>query len=167
MPALLLILAVAVTAVAVPAAAFGQSAGDDQYVDPFQEQDDNGNSGSQGGGGDDGAAEQTTAQAQTDAADTEAATASDDGATLPLTGLPLVGVVLVGGLLLGGGVSLRRIARAPAPAAARPPGSTLPATVDRSTSPPNSRVRIGALPLAGVLLLGAVMTLRRIWRPPS
>ena len=51
---LLLVLALAVPAAAAPVTALAQSAGDNQYVDPFQGSGDsgggnNGNSGNQGG----------------------------------------------------------------------------------------------------------------------
>jgi hypothetical protein len=108
---LILVLALSLT---VAAPAFGQSAGDDQYVDPFQQEagDGNGNN-SNGNQGD-----TTQSQSQTDTttpttgdtavagqADTDT---TDDGATLPHTGLPLAGLVLSGAALLASGTALRR-----------------------------------------------------------
>lgn len=97
--------------VVLPASALAQSAGDDQYVDPFQ-------------GGDGGAQEQP-AQAPAPsapepvpddgvvAADTaEAADAADtSAAALPRTGLPLVLVFSAGYALLLGGIAIRRQTR--------------------------------------------------------
>lgn len=115
-----------VLALAVPTPAFAQSAGDDQYVDPFQEepappQD----GGDQGGGGDQGtvAPEPAPAEPVAPAPDSgvvpdssvvpEAGTttvAPSEGATLPRTGLPAGGLALMGGLLLAAGLALRRSA---------------------------------------------------------
>ena len=113
---LLLMLALAIPAVAAPATALAQSAGDDQYVDPFQEDDpgggNQGNSGSQGGGNDMPTDDQAVAQAPTDTGDTAGVNAgqeaADEGATLPSTGLALGGLALIGVILLGGGFALRR-----------------------------------------------------------
>jgi hypothetical protein len=106
-PVLILVLAVAVAA--MPATAFAQSAGDDQYVDPFQNSGGGNDGGSQGGGdGDDtsgGNGEVAPAPAET-APSTAAQTG--DGGGLPTTGLAIGGVALTGVLLLGGGMALRR-----------------------------------------------------------
>ena len=106
-PVLILVLAVAVAA--VPVTAYAQSAGDDQYVDPFQNsEDDGGGSQGGGGGGDD------TSGGNGEVAPTPAETApgtaaqTEDGGGLPTTGLALGGVALAGVLLLGGGMALRR-----------------------------------------------------------
>jgi hypothetical protein len=112
-----LILVLAITAVAVPATAWAQSAGDEQYVDPFQDPgeagDDGGGNNSQGGGGGDqgsAPADEQVAQAPADAGDTAGTTAGESsGTTLPQTGLMLGGVALTGVLLLGGGIALRRL----------------------------------------------------------
>ena len=106
---LLVALVIAVPAGAVPATAFAQSAGDDQYVDPFQNNDnnDNGNSGSQS---DNSSAPDQTSTNGADTAGTTAAqnTATDDG-SLPRTGEDDLGVIaLLGVVLLGGGLALRR-----------------------------------------------------------
>jgi hypothetical protein len=112
---LLLTLALAVPIAAVPGTAFAQSAGDDQYVDPFQDDnsDKQGNSENQGGGNDTPpAAEQPTAQAPAEtsvpaeSSATEGAAAS--GSTLPRTGLPAGELALIGVVLLSGGFALRR-----------------------------------------------------------
>src|SRR5215212_4054780 len=90
---LLAVLILAAPAAALPAAAFGQSAGDDQYVDPFQNNDkgDDGNagSGSQGGDNSNNAAQQGTDQSNSgDSAGTTAAqsSAADENGKLPHTG---------------------------------------------------------------------------------
>jgi hypothetical protein len=95
-------------ALAAPAAAVAQSAGDDQYVDPFQnEGSQKDNAKSQSGGGDGSTAPQS-AQATPTAAAPEAGAQASDGAALPRTGLPLAGLLVTGFALLGGGFTLRR-----------------------------------------------------------
>jgi hypothetical protein len=113
-PVLILVLAIAV--VAMPATALAQSAGDEQYVDPFETPDQGGNDGnagnSQGGGGDEGSApaDDQVVQAPADTGDTAGTTAGESsGTALPNTGLMLGGVALTGVLLLGGGIALRRL----------------------------------------------------------
>lgn len=120
---LMLTLAVAAVSTAVPVAALAQSAGDDQYVDPFQNdgsgnnQNAGGDSGSQGGGG--GGGETTTAPPTdipestaddtiTPQSATGSVTTAQDGAALPRSGLPVLGLAAIGALLLGGGAALRR-----------------------------------------------------------
>jgi LPXTG-motif cell wall-anchored protein len=123
---LMVVLVLAAVAAAVPVTAFAQSAGDEQYVDPFQNQESGGsqggggNSGSQGGDGQTGTntppAEtgQTTAEGAVPsdpalpAGSTASATTSEGGATLPRTGLPVALLAAMGGVLLGGGAVLRR-----------------------------------------------------------
>jgi hypothetical protein len=129
-PALMLTLVLA-----VPGTALAQSAGDEQYIDPFQEppaqdQGGQGNAGSGGGsqggdpaGGQDGssgggeteavappapAVEPPADGTVTQDPSVTAGTTSSDGSTLPNTGLPPAGLVVIGALLLGGGITLRR-----------------------------------------------------------
>ena len=96
---------------ALPAAALAQSAGDEQYADPFGPTEE------PSGGSQDQQAqapeqEAAPAPAPTEpAAPAEEVTASQETAapTLPVTGLP-AGVLAAGGaLLLAGGTTLRRL----------------------------------------------------------
>ena len=110
---LLIALVVALATVSLPAAVFAQSAGDDQYVDPFQDNGNgNDNSGSQNSGSqsDTTSGSQQTTQTTTSAGDTAGTTASDPAASgsLPRTGEDVPGLVLMGVVLLGGGFALRR-----------------------------------------------------------
>jgi hypothetical protein len=112
--ALLLTIALAAPCVALPAAAFGQSAGDDQYVDPFQGsdepqnnsggQDNSGLAGDQTGTSQPDTSAPAVAPSQTGTAD---ATASDSG-SLPRTGMPLAGLAIGGLVMLGSGLAIRR-----------------------------------------------------------
>jgi hypothetical protein len=114
-------------AVAAPAPAFGQSAGDEQYVDPFQDPPSEpgggqGNSGSQGdsGSGSQGGTNQggngttgtTTPPTTPEVPESTAAPGADQpaagSATLPRTGLLLALPALLGLLFLAAGVVLRR-----------------------------------------------------------
>jgi hypothetical protein len=105
--ALALTIALAAPCLALPATALGQSAGDEQYVDPFQGGGGN-NDNSQSDNSDGQAQDQgTTTTTTTESGDTAGAAESDSG-TLPRTGLPLAGLVLSGAALLGGGAALRR-----------------------------------------------------------
>jgi LPXTG-motif cell wall-anchored protein len=109
-----------VPAAAVPAIALGQSAGDDQYVDPFQDSTNNG-SGSGGGnnsGGNNSGSDNSTSQStgQSNTGDTAGTTAAQnstgDSSKLPHTGsdFPEGWLVVTGVLLLlGGGYALRRV----------------------------------------------------------
>jgi LPXTG-motif cell wall-anchored protein len=113
---LLVMLALALPVVAAPATSFAQSAGDDQYVDPFQ--DDNsgggGNGGNQGNSGNQGnntpSDQQSVAQAPADTSGAAGTTATESaqGDSLPRTGLDMAPLVAIGVLLLGGGFALRR-----------------------------------------------------------
>lgn len=101
---------------AAPAPALAQSAGDDQYQDPF-----GGNSGGSGGGsGGSGSqapstpstpapAPSTPVPAASPAATTAQATAADPGRELPYTGSPVDALLLAaaGGTLLASGLTLR------------------------------------------------------------
>jgi hypothetical protein len=103
-----LILVLAATVVALPATALAQSAGDDQYVDPFQNSGGGNGDDAQGGGGDDtSGGNGEVAPAPVEPAPSTAAQ-TDDGSSLPITGLAIGGVALTGALLLGGGMALRR-----------------------------------------------------------
>jgi hypothetical protein len=121
-------------AVLVPAVSLAQSAGDEQYVDPFQEGTQQGGSGGGGGGGagqgtgDESEGTQTgggteasgqaggtveeTPPASTGAGEDPTATATEPTAggsdVLPRTGLPVVVATLLGAGLLAAGVALRR-----------------------------------------------------------
>jgi hypothetical protein len=125
-----LIALVLTLAVAVPAPAFGQSAGDEQYVDPFQDppaepEGGQGNSGSGGGsgGGSQGGTDQggdgttgtttpevpdsTTVAPESTPAPGAEQTAEGSG-TLPRSGPALASPLLLGLLFLAAGVALRR-----------------------------------------------------------
>lgn len=125
----LLALALLVLCAAFPAQALGQSAGDEQYTDPFQGEENSGGGGGQSGnssqgqgGGDTG---ETPAPAPDDGSGTvtpdstvtpETGTAtgttgsSEDPAGLPRTGLPLGVLAALGAGLLLSGLALRRSA---------------------------------------------------------
>jgi hypothetical protein len=117
-------------ALAAPAAAFGQSAGDEQYSDPFQNEPSEpqgapGNSGAQGNSGNSGssgddqgvdpAAPQVDLQApegttSANPDETSGATVGEGGPALPRTGLPAAALALIGIFLLAGGSILKRTA---------------------------------------------------------
>ena len=152
---------------AVPATVVAQSAGDDQYVDPFEGQGDGngggGNNGSQDGGSDNG----STTTAQTAPSDTAGTTAestdSESAATLPRTGFALLPVALAGMFLFGTGAGLRRGARLPAPAAAGHPAPTSPPGVIRDTgsaTPPRAGASVIGLGIVGLLLLSTLLRRR-------
>jgi hypothetical protein len=101
---------IAACVLALPSAALAQSAGDEQYADPFgQVKDDGGSQGQQ-----DQAPAQSApaapAQTATPTATADEAVAPQDagGPTLPRTGLPAALLAGTGALLLGAGGSLRR-----------------------------------------------------------
>ena len=102
----LVALLLAVSLLALPAAAMAQGAGDEQYSDPFGQTDE------QGGSQEQPAPEPEAAPAApaTPAAPAEQATASQDAAapTLPATGLPAFLLASAGAMLLASGVALRR-----------------------------------------------------------
>jgi hypothetical protein len=112
-------------ALLAPTPALGQSAGDEQYVDPFQDtpgdnaggQSNSGSQGGQGGAGSQGGGEAVAPPAEPaapeGAASVEAPATQDsapggDGLALPRTGLPAAVLGLIGLLVLAGGVTLRR-----------------------------------------------------------
>jgi LPXTG-motif cell wall-anchored protein len=111
----------ATVALAAPASALAQSAGDDQYEDPFAGEDQ-GQQGGGGGGGGGGSGQapappesSTPAPATPPApapapADPTGATSAAPSSTqpqLPRTGADAGAVLLVGSILLAGGVALR------------------------------------------------------------
>jgi LPXTG-motif cell wall-anchored protein len=126
---LLAALAIVVPTAALPAVAFGQSAGDDQYVDPFQDngkhhnknqQGGNDNSSSQqgnsqnaaGGGSGSDSGSGGSGSSGTAGASASQSDPNGDDSSLPHTGSGLPeGWLVVGGviLLLGGGFLLRRV----------------------------------------------------------
>jgi hypothetical protein len=119
-----------VFAVAAPEVALGQSAGDEQYVDPFQQapaapegeqgggspggspEGSTGGDGSAGGGADTSppapTVEETAPPVTETAPGTTATPAGGSAPVLPRTGLPLAPVAAIGLLLLIGGAALRR-----------------------------------------------------------
>jgi hypothetical protein len=108
----LVTLLIAASMLALPCSALAQSAGDEQYADPFgQVEEPNGGQGQQGQAPDDQSAPAPAAPAQTATPTTEQAVASQDtGATLPRTGpgLPAWYIAINGAVLLLAGTALRR-----------------------------------------------------------
>jgi hypothetical protein len=118
----LLIVVLALIALSAPTAAVAQSAGDEQYVDPFQNEQgqaggDQGNSGAGGGQDGSGGGDTSAPAPATTPAPAEVPEGSAEGAvtqnpatgpTLPRTGLGVVAQVVAGGFLLLSGVTLRR-----------------------------------------------------------
>jgi hypothetical protein len=114
---------------ALPGAALAQSAGDDQYSDPFGENQDGGQSsggdtstdsgdtGSTGGnsGGDDApvASEPDDGSTAPETTTTAAPAAESGGGELPRTGLEIVLLLATAFPLLVAGVALRRVASEP------------------------------------------------------
>jgi hypothetical protein len=103
-------------ALALPAGALAQGAGDNQYSDPFS----GGNTPSQGstgksGGGSSHVNPQSTQSAQASPSSTPSAGSSQSGQsqgqTLPRTGFPAQLPLVYGLVMLLGGVALRRGAR--------------------------------------------------------
>jgi hypothetical protein len=107
----LVTLLIAASMLALPCSALAQSAGDEQYADPFgQVEEPNGGQGEQGQAPEQSAqAPATPAQTTTPTTGTDQAVASQEtGPTLPRTGLPALLLAGTGALLLGAGTSLRR-----------------------------------------------------------
>ena len=100
----------AMALLAAPAGALAQSAGDEQYSDPFGDVSEPTQ--------DQGTANESPAPAaeptsQAPAAESAAADDPGSGGTLPRTGFPAVLTALFGALLVGAGVSVRRRAQPP------------------------------------------------------
>ena len=107
--------AVLALALALPSAALAQSAGDDQYQDPFSGQDGGGSNQQQGSGSGSQGQQQDaapTTQGQTqDAAPTAAQAEPAQTGTLPRTGPQTPLALAYGWTLLIAGTALRRAAR--------------------------------------------------------
>jgi hypothetical protein len=103
----LVTLLAALLLLALPPAALAQSAGDEQYADPFGEVEEP--SGSQGEPAPEPDPEPVPAPAEPSASGEEAVVSQEtDAPALPATGLPAGLVAGAGALLLAGGASLRR-----------------------------------------------------------
>jgi hypothetical protein len=109
----LVTLLIAVSMLAIPSAVLAQSAGDEQYADPFgQVEEPNGGQDQQGQAPDQGA-RAPAAPAQTSpttGADQSVASQETGSPTLPRTGLDAVFMVVLGAALLLAGTTIRRIA---------------------------------------------------------
>jgi hypothetical protein len=102
-------LLLAVSLLALPAAAMAQSAGDEQYSDPFGQTDQP--NGSQDEPAPEPDAAPTPAAPAAPAAPAEQAVTSQQAAapTLPATGLPALLLASAGAMLLASGAALRRL----------------------------------------------------------
>jgi hypothetical protein len=107
---------IALTALASPAGALAQSAGDDQYTDPFGQVEDPRDE-APGGSGQDSQdpgtaapspAPKTGATVPGDEAEAAPAAAQPEGGVLPRTGMPAGLAAGAGGALLAAGALLRR-----------------------------------------------------------
>jgi hypothetical protein len=98
---------VAVLALSAPASALAQSAGDDQYSDPFagEQQDQQQNQAPPSSGG------STTPVAPSAPAPVAQPASSAPATTLPYTGLPALAMSGLGALLIAAGAGLRRSSR--------------------------------------------------------
>ena len=98
-------LAAGAIALAAPAAALAQSAGDEQYADPFGKVEKKKSSSNQGSSGTQSQTGQSTqSQPQAQAAQTQSTSSSE----LPRTGAPAGLLAATGAALLGSGGLLRR-----------------------------------------------------------
>ena len=100
---------------ALPATALAQSAGDEQYSDPFGKVDKGGDDGGGGGGGGGNTSatpapdtSTPSAPADTSVESTETTSTGATGAQLPRTGFPVLLLAGAGALLALGGATLRR-----------------------------------------------------------
>jgi hypothetical protein len=109
----LVTLLIAASMLAIPSAALAQSAGDEQYADPFgQVEEPQGGQDQQGQAPDQGV-QTPAAPAQTSpttGADQSVASQETAAPTLPRTGLDSVFVVVLGATLLLAGTTIRRLA---------------------------------------------------------
>jgi hypothetical protein len=112
-PQVLVVLAL-LSALVVPSAAFGQSAGDEQYSDPFggdepQQQEQPAQSQPQQPEAPAGTVEQPAAPAPSDGGgEVAAAPAQATDPSLPVTGLPALVLLAVGAGMLAAGLLVRR-----------------------------------------------------------
>jgi LPXTG-motif cell wall-anchored protein len=110
----LVTLLIAASLLALPCSALAQSAGDEQYADPFGQVEKPNNGQGQQSEAPAQAAPAPAAPAQaaapTTAADTAAASQETAGATLPRTGVDTVFFVVMGATLLLAGATIRRLA---------------------------------------------------------
>ena len=105
----------AALALGLPAGALAQSAGDDQYRDPFagEEQEQSSGGGSTGGGSTGGSTQASPPPTATvPAPNTVSAPVATTAGELPRTGLAAGVVTVAGFLLLAAGFGLRRTVRA-------------------------------------------------------
>jgi pectate lyase len=109
----------ALALLALPAAALAQSAGDEQYSDPFGKVENGNDNGGGGGGGGDGgdvteapapdtSTPAASAPAETSVESTGTAATDATGAQLPRTGFPVLLLAGAGALLALSGAALRR-----------------------------------------------------------
>jgi hypothetical protein len=143
-------------ALAAPAAVLAQSAGDEQYVDPFQGQGDGSGGGDNGDQSDSGSAPAAETSPTEDTAGATAESTVSDTATLPRTGLTLLPVVVAGLFLLSAGFAGRRLTAVPGTAA--PGGLVLP-SVPRAVAPRAAATAParGRLPAIGLGLVGLLI----------
>lgn len=108
----LLVAALALLALALPSATLAQSAGDDQYTDPFGQVDEGTaeGGGDQSGGGGDGGGDVPAEPAPVPVEPAQAGeeTVAPAGESLPHTGLPAAALALLGAGSLAAGAALRR-----------------------------------------------------------
>jgi hypothetical protein len=101
-------LLLAVSLFAVPSVALAQSAGDEQYNDPFGEVDEPSGSQDQPAPAQEPAPAPAPAQDAPAAGEEAVASQQASGPTLPVTGAPVLLLATVGAMLLAGGAALGR-----------------------------------------------------------